>query len=227
MATTTLTNSFREELLQGGHNFTPTLNITGNTTSGSTSVTSVSSVANITVGASISGTGIAAGAVVAAVPSSTSLTLSQAATATGSAVALSVTGDVFQLLLIKPGATGVYDATLTNVGTPGTGTPSTSNVGTDMVSTSGTGYSIFTLTSTQPLVTGGVAYWTPAVNPNWASATFSATAAVLFNSSTRLGGVAGRTVGVFDLGGTQTVSGGTFTLVLPTDTNSAALVRIS
>lgn len=67
----------------------PTISITGSTTSSSTSVTSVSSTTGLVVGQAISGTGIPVGATIAAISGST-LTLSIAATATGSAVALTV-----------------------------------------------------------------------------------------------------------------------------------------
>lgn len=65
------------------------LAITGTTTSGSASVTSVSSTAGLLVGAPITGPGIPLNTVVIAVGTGT-LTLSNNATATGTAVALSV-----------------------------------------------------------------------------------------------------------------------------------------
>lgn len=66
-----------------------TITVTGTTTTGSTSVTSVSSITGITVGMPITGTGIASGTTVAAVASGT-ITLSQNATASGTAVSLTV-----------------------------------------------------------------------------------------------------------------------------------------
>lgn len=65
------------------------ISITGDTTSASTSVTSVSSTTGISVGMPISGAGIPSGTTVAAVGSGT-LTLSAAATATAAGVALTV-----------------------------------------------------------------------------------------------------------------------------------------
>lgn len=65
------------------------LSITGTTTVASTSVTAVSSTAGIVVGMPISGTGISVGATVASIGTGT-LTLSVAATAAGTAVALTV-----------------------------------------------------------------------------------------------------------------------------------------
>lgn len=68
---------------------TPTISITGNTTTSSTSVTALSSTTGLAVGQAISGAGIPTGATIAALSGST-LTLSAAATATASAVALTV-----------------------------------------------------------------------------------------------------------------------------------------
>jgi hypothetical protein len=62
--------------------------ITGDTTSGSATVSNVSSVASLSVGMSLSGTGITAGTTVASIVSSTSFTMSANATATGSSVAI-------------------------------------------------------------------------------------------------------------------------------------------
>jgi hypothetical protein len=137
-----------------------------------------------------------------------------------------VAGLVYKMLLIKLGATGTYDSTLANVGTPGAGTPSPTNVGTDEVS--GPGYTSggFTLTNVAPAVSSGVATTSFSINPNFTSASFSAIAAVI-DTADATTGTAGRTVGVFDFGGTQTVSAGTFTVVLPTNSSTLALIRIS
>src|SRR5260370_8973339 len=48
-----------------------------------------------------------------------------------------VGGLAYKILLIKVTPTGVYDNTLANVGTPGTGTPSVTNVGTDEAAATG------------------------------------------------------------------------------------------
>ncbi|GGA80696.1 hypothetical protein GCM10011507_34890 [Edaphobacter acidisoli] len=65
------------------------ISITGSTTTSSASVTAVSSTVGLYAGQPISGTGIPTGTTIASIGSGT-LTLSQDATATGSAVALSV-----------------------------------------------------------------------------------------------------------------------------------------
>ncbi len=61
--------------------------VTGNTVSGSTSVTNVTGVANLLIGETVAGTGIPPGTTITAI-SGTTLTLSAAATATGTAVSL-------------------------------------------------------------------------------------------------------------------------------------------
>lgn len=227
MPTTTLTTDFKTSVMQAAHNWNATVTPTGSTSSGSASVTSVSSLTGVSVGSPISGSGIPGSTVIAALPTTTSLTLSQNATASAAGVTLTVTGDVFKVLLIKSGFSGVYDATLANVGTPGSSTPTTTNVGTD--ETSGSGYSSggVALTNTTPANAGGVGYTTPGANPSWSSATFSTVAAVVYNTGARTAGLTNRTVGVYDLGGTSSVSSGTFTLLMPTNSSAAALIRIS
>lgn len=135
-------------------------------------------------------------------------------------------GIAYKMLLIKVSPTGVYDQTLSNVGTPGSGSPSTTNVGTDEVT--GTGYTSggFALTNVSPSLSSNVATTSFSVNPTWTGATFSATSAVVFTNDATLG-AAGRTVGSYDFGGTQTVTSGTFTVVLPANTNTLALIRIA
>lgn len=135
-------------------------------------------------------------------------------------------GLTYKMLLIKAAPSGTYDQTLANVGTPGTGTPSTTNVGTDEVS--GTGYTTggFTLTNVNPALSSNVATTSFSVNPSWAGATFSATSAVIYTNDATLGS-AGRTVGNYDFGGTQTVSSGTFTVVIPANASGTAIIRIS
>jgi len=135
-------------------------------------------------------------------------------------------GLAYKMLLIKASPTGTYDQTLANVGTPGSGTPSTTNVGTDEVS--GTGYTTggFTLTNVNPALSSNVATTSFSVNPNWTSASFSTTSAVIFTNDATLGS-AGRTVGNYDFGGTQTVSSGTFTVVIPANASGTAIIRIT
>src|SRR3569833_1785572 len=154
MATTALPTSFKQELLWAGHCFGATMTPTVTAASAATSVTSVSSMTGIAVGMSVTGTNVAAGSKVLATTSSTAFTLSAATTGAISAAAVTVSGDVFKIALIKTSPAGTYDATFTNAGTPGTGTPSSSNIGTD--ETSGTGYTTggVPLTNVSPATSG-------------------------------------------------------------------------
>lgn len=132
-----------------------------------------------------------------------------------------VSPKTYKMLLIKPGATGVYDQTLLNVGTPGTGTPSPTNVGTDEAS--GTGYTSggFTMTGVSVSLAGstGIVDWS--TNPNWPASTISAICAVLYEAAS------GDVVGVFDFGGTVSSTNGTFTVTLPASGASTSLVRVA
>lgn len=230
MATTAFCSSAKQELLQGGHCFNATQSgVSCSGTSSAFTLTSLASTAGLSVGMAATGTNVAAGAVIASIDSATQVTLSKAHTGTVSSVTF--TADVFKILLIKASPARTFDGTQTNVGTPGTGTPSASNVGTDEAS--GTGYTSggFTLTNVSPTLSGSTALTTFSANPSWTTATFSATAAVIYNNSVRQGAAAtplgGRSISVHDFGGTQTVTAGTFTIVLPTADASNAILRIA
>ena len=133
-------------------------------------------------------------------------------------------GLAYKLLLIKASPSGAYDKTLTNVGTPGTGSPSTSNVGTDEVSGAGYTSGGLALTNVGAVLSADTSVVTFGANPSWAAATFSASAAVLYTTDSTLGS-AERTVAIFDFGGIQTVAGATFTLTLPVANSSTGLLR--
>lgn len=140
------------------------------------------------------------------------------------------TGLVYKMLLIKSASpTGTYDQTLSNVGTPGSGTPSTSNVGTDEASATGYtsgGFAWTAAQNTTPAISSNVATTTWTTNPSWTvSTSLSVVSAVVYTSDATLGS-AGRTVANYDFGGTQTVTG-TLTVVLPSNTSSTAILRIA
>lgn len=218
MATTALCTSFKAELLNGGHVFLAPDSVTASVASGSTAVTSVSSMIGIAVGMAVSGTNIAGNTVVAAT-SGTGFTLSIPATGAISAGTLTLSGDQFYMALIKPSYSGTYDSTVTNY----------SYLTGNSDEVSGTGYSAggVLLTDVSAITSGATAFVSFGSNPTWTSATFSAVAALVYNGSSRLGGVSGRAVGIFDLGGTQTVTASTLTLVIPAATASTALIRLA
>ncbi|HZT90280.1 MAG TPA: hypothetical protein VFA12_20235 [Stellaceae bacterium] len=217
--TTAFPTSFKQELAQGMHCFTGSQTPTGNTTNTSTGVTSLSSPANLCRGMAISGTGIPANTFIADLPTSTTLTLSQAATATNSGTTLTCAGDTFNVALIKNGCAGTYGAASTNY----------SNITGNSDEATGAGYTAGgqTLTAnTTPATSGTTAFWSWSTNPSWASATLDVQGCMFYNNSTRAG-AAGRAVYVGDFGGEQKVTAGTLTLVLPTNNSSSAILRIN
>jgi hypothetical protein len=235
MATSGVCDSWKQEVMQGGHCFNATVVANGNTHT-TFVVDTIASTAGLSVGMAVSDgvVDIPANTVIAAIQSATAITLSQAALGTHSSHSITYTADIFNILLIKASPGHTFDHTQTNVGTPGTSAPTTSNVGTDEVT--GTGYVSggVALTNVSPSLPGspaGVATVTFSPNPSWTSATFSTTAAIIYNTSTRMGAAAaplnGRTVAVYDFGGTQTVSSGTLTLVMPTNDGTNAILRIA
>lgn len=224
--TTAFCTSAKVEFFMGGHSFGGSVTPTGNTTSNSAAVASMSSNSGIVLGMPCTGTGIAAGSVVASIDSGTQITLSKVATATGSGVTLTLVGDTFKIALFKNSVTGTYGAATVNY--------------TDMTGNSdeasGTGYSAggVALTNVSPTSSGTTAYINFSPNPSWTSASFSTDGCMIYNSTARQGGTsgtntqgAGRAVGVFSFGGTQTVSSGTLTVLFPSATSSTAIFRLA
>jgi hypothetical protein len=87
----------------------------------------------------------------------------------------------------------------------------------------GTGYTAGGITLTG--VTVNASEYTAYVsfnNPNWTSASFTARAALIYNSSK-----ANRSIAVLDFGADKTVSNSTFTITLPTNAVTSALIRSS
>lgn len=231
MATTGMCDSAKVEMMQAAHCLNATITGTASGVNGAFTLTGLASTAGIAVGMAASGTNVAAGAVVASVDSASQVTVSKAHTGTITTATITFTGDLLKMLLIKASPVRTFDHTQTNVGTPGSSAASTSNVGTD--ETSGTGYTSggTALTNVTPVLSSTTAVGNFSPNPSWTSASFSTTAGVIQNTSTRLGAAAtplnGRTISVHDFGGTQTVTAGTFTAVMPTADSSNAVLRIA
>lgn len=78
--------------------------------------------------------------------------------------------------------------------------------------------------ATAPTTSGTTAYWTPSASLSWANLTSSGSfdAVVLYNSSNSA--TAEVSVHTF---GAQSITTGTFTLTMPTNDSSNALIRIS
>ena len=130
--------------------------------------------------------------------------------------------NTIKALLVKASST-LVSANQTNVGTPGTGSPSTANIGTDEVS--GSGYTAGGVTCTAGSVglTGAVAYWQPGGAISFGTVTLSTAfdAVVMYNSTS-----SSRSVAVWNFGST-TVNNGTFTINLPTNDSTNALIRLN
>lgn len=77
--------------------------------------------------------------------------------------------------------------------------------------------------ATAPTTSGTTAYWTPSANVTWTNVTLAtAFDAVLFYNSSQ----ANRAISVHTFG-SQTVTAGNFTLTMPTNDASNALIRIA
>ena len=215
--TTAMLATFKQDILSSLHCFNGVTTKTASGVNGAFTLTGLANVTGLAVGMAVTGTNVAAGAVIASIDSGSQVTLSKAHTGTITTATITFTGDVFKIALGKVSPTGTYDQTSTNY------TDLTGN--SDEVT--GTGYSAggIALTNTTPSITSNVALTTFA-NVSWTSASFSTRAAMIYNSSQR-GPIATRAASVHDFGGTQTVSVGTFTLVFPTADNNNAILRIS
>jgi hypothetical protein len=101
----------------------------------------------------------------------------------------------------------------------------------EVTNTSGTGYTAGGVTvtnGTSPIATNssstaGVAYWTPTASFQWTALTVNTAfdAVLLYNSS-----ASNKAVSVHTFG-SQTITAGTFTLTMPSNTTSSALLRLS
>jgi len=101
----------------------------------------------------------------------------------------------------------------------------------EVTNTSGTGYTAGGVTvtngtaplSTNTSATAGVAYWTPTASFQWTALTVTtAFDSVLLYNSTQ----SDKAVSVHTFG-SQTITAGTFTLTMPSNTTSTALLRLS
>jgi hypothetical protein len=130
---------------------------------------------------------------------------------------VTTTGNVFKFALIKVTPTGVYGAASTNY----------SQITGNSDEVTGTGYSAggFAWTAAQnttPSTSGTGAFWSWSVNPSWTSATFSTQGGMIYNSTN-----GNRAVYVGDFGGAQSVSAGTFTLVLPANGVGTSILQLN
>lgn len=122
-------------------------------------------------------------------------------------------GNAYKLALIKPAMAGTYGAASTNY----------SNITGNTDEASGTGYTAGgnTLTRIDPTTSGTTAF-TDFADTSWTSATFSADGCMIYNSTN-----GNRSVGVWDFGGTKSVTNGTFTIQFPTPDATNAIIRFA
>ena len=125
-------------------------------------------------------------------------------------------GHDFRMALGKALPVGTYDATTTNY----------SSLTGNSDEVSGTGYTAggYDFTAAQnisPAESGTTAYWSWAVNPTWTSATFSTGGCLVYNATS-----GNRAVYVGSFGGSETVTAGTFTVLLPANNSSSAILRL-
>ncbi len=213
--TTAMCSSFKSDLMSAlaCFNATTTFTATGTSTA---SWTGVSSLTGLAVGMALTGTNVGSNCVIARITGASTMTVSPAST--GALGTITATGDTFNIALFKTSLAGTYGAATTNY------TDMTGN--SDEVANGG-GYTTggVSMTNVSPVVSSTTAYVNFSPNPSWTSATFSTTGAMIYNNSRR-GPIATRSVSVHDFGGTQTVSAGTFTAVMPTAAAGTAILRI-
>ena len=221
MATTTaMCTVFKQAMMQAQHCFNSTIaTITGTVTNTSNAITAMSSQSGVALGMALSATGVPTGAIVSRFLSSTSIQFDgTAATSTNSSTTLTFTNDAMYLALIKVSPTGTYGAASTAY----------SKITGNSDEVSGTGYTSggTQINPVTPVVSGTGAYTNFSPNPSWTSSTFSATAGMIYNSTNR-GGITGPAIGTYDFGGTQTVSAGTFTVVMPVAAIGTAILQVT
>jgi hypothetical protein len=213
--TTAMLASFKRDLFNGAHHFSQSRTFTATGTSTAT-WTAVSALTGIYVGCALSGTNIAASTFVSRILSSTSIQTNIAST--GALGTVTVVGDIFKMALIKVTPTGTYSAASTNY------TDVTGNA--DEIT--GTGYVAggTALTNVDPSASSPSAIASFSPNPSWTTATFSTTGCMIYNTIQN-GPIATLGVSVHDFGGTQTVSAGTFTVVMPVAAVGTAVLQIT
>jgi hypothetical protein len=213
--TTAMCTTFKSDVMSGLHCFNATINFTATGVS-TVTWTSVSSLVGLSVGMIMSGTNVAAGTVLASIDSATQITVSKAST--GAIGTVTATADLFKIALFKVGVAGTYSAATTNY---------TDMTGSSDEVAAGGGYSTggVLMTNVSPATSGTGAYVNFSPNPSWTSATFSTIGAMIYNNYRR-GPVATRATSVYDFGGTQTVSAGTFTAVMPSAAPGTAILSI-
>lgn len=216
--TTAMTARYKSDLLFGRHSHSQSRTFTGNVTSGSKTVASVSALTGLSQGNSITNANFPAGTIIKSIDSASQITASDAATGTATGTSIVSAGDAFKIALIKNGMAGTY----------GAATNSYADVTGNTDETTGTGYTAggATLTNVDPVISSPSAYTNFSPDPSWTSASFSCAGCMIYNTKQN-GDLANPACSVHDFGGTQTVTSGTFTAVMPVAAAATAILRIT
>jgi hypothetical protein len=145
-------------------------------------------------------------------------------------MAVHAAGNAYKLVLIKSGHGGTYGAGTISVGATvdGTGTPSTTLLGTDAISASNstmgtygvTGFALSGFSATLQTATGCLDFTAPSAATG---TTISAVGALLYNSTQ----ATGKTLAAYDFGGTVASTAGNFTISVPAVGASTSMIRIA
>lgn len=216
--TTAMCARYKADLLFGRHSHAQTRNFTGNVTSGSKTIASVSSLTGLCQGNSITNANFPAGTIIKSIDSASQITASDNATGSATGTTITATGDSFKIALIKNGMAGTYGAS----------SNSYADITGNTDETSGTGYTAggAALTNVDPVISSPSAYTNFSPDPSWTSASFSTAGCMIYNTKQN-GDTANPACSVHDFGGTQTVSSGTFTAVMPVAAAATAILRIT
>ncbi len=140
--------------------------------------------------------------------------------------------DVIKFVLVLAAMAGTYNKTWTNAGTPGTGTPSTSNIGTDAVPASGdyTPRAGMTLAFDAPAISSGSpdkAITHPSADIVLSGTNFNVSGVgairglLLFNSSK-----SNKSIWIWDFGLDVTTLNGTLTIDFPAVSYANAMFKV-
>lgn len=141
------------------------------------------------------------------------------------------TTDTLKASLVLASAT--VNASQTNAGTPGTGTPSVSNIGT--AEASGTNYTAGGIavtnatapTSANTSSTAGTGYWTPSASLVYGTTGLPLTLATAFDTVVIYNNTQSNKAISVHTFGSQTITAGIFTLTMPSPVAATALLRLA
>lgn len=121
-------------------------------------------------------------------------------------------GNALKAALIKVGPAGTYGAASTNY----------TNITGNSDEVSGTGYTATgSAVTNSGITTSGTTALADFGNISWTGASFSTTAFMLYNTT-----ASGKSIALWDFGGTQTVAAATFTITMPSAGASTSAIRI-